>query len=121
MSDSTPLSRELSSSRPDTRTQTRYGSRASSRPPRNSRNSSRVSVAYAPSPETLILPDGPIGEQATELLHELVHPQHRQEEGPLFEDNSGDGDGDDGDSESDASSVELRKTLPWYKRPSPMW
>ena len=98
---------------PATRASSRsgYASRAPSRP-RVSRASSRASLAYLPQGgESLILEDGPIGEEATELLQDLVHP-HRH---VLIEDEEDDRD------ESDIASIEQRKRLPWYKRPSPWW
>ncbi|KAF9053131.1 major facilitator superfamily domain-containing protein [Panaeolus papilionaceus] len=52
--------------------------------------------------ENLILPDGPVDEQATELLHEFVHPHHDAHE-PATKTSDG-----------------VQK-LPWYKRPSPWW
>ena len=118
MPDSPSVSRELSPNRPQSRARA-YGSRASSRA-RYSRNSSRASLAYTPVPENLILPEGPIGEEAAELLHELVHPRHRDEEGALFGDRADDDQGSE-DGDSDTSSVLQRAKLPWYKRPSPLW
>lgn len=91
-----------------------YNSRAPSRP-RASRNSSRASVAYLPQGgESLIIPDGPIGEEATELLQEFVNPHHDRSHISEQEDGAG-------DNASDTASIEQRKKLPWYKRPSPLW
>ncbi|PPQ99088.1 hypothetical protein CVT24_009355 [Panaeolus cyanescens] len=53
------------------------------------------------SPENLILPDGPVDEQATELLQEFIHPHHISP-GPIK--SSGD-----------------KEKVPWWKRPSPWW
>ncbi|KAG6836783.1 hypothetical protein H0H93_003204 [Arthromyces matolae] len=61
---------------------------------------------YAPNPESLILPDGPVREETVELLEELVLPTPEQE----------------GDVDVDADyhlRREHHKTLPWYKTPSP--
>lgn len=119
---SQPVSRELSPSNPG-KTPSRYSSRAPSRP-RHSRNSSRASLAYTPIAEDLLLSDGPIGEETAELLHELVHPHHREEEGALFGGDVGghdDGDEEPQDDDSDASSLEWHSQLPWYKRPSSNW
>ena len=90
-------------------------SRAPSRP-RASRNSSRASVAYLPyGAESALLPEAPLDEEATELLQDLIHPHHDREH-TLVEES------EDEDAEaSDAESVEQRKKLPWYKRPSPIW
>lgn len=92
-----------------------YNSRAPSRP-RASRNSSRASIAYLPyGAESALLPEAPLGEEAAELLQDLIHP-HRNREHILLEES------EDEDAEaSDAESVEQRKKLPWYKRPSPVW
>ena len=93
-----------------------YNSRAPSRP-RASRNSSRASLAYLPQGgEDLILPDGPIGEGAAELLQEFVNPHHDRSY-TLVEDREDEAS----DDASDVASVEQRKKLPWYKRPSPLW
>lgn len=116
------FSRSTSPHRPPTAirnsSRTGFGSRAPSRP-RASRNSSRASLAYLPQGgESLLLPDGPIGEEATELLQEFVHP-HRSA-GHVLADDREDAAAED-DSASDAASVEQRKKLPWYRRPSPLW
>ncbi|KAJ7709720.1 major facilitator superfamily domain-containing protein [Mycena rosella] len=80
--------------------------------PPHSRASSRVSasrhtpgrsVSYAQS----FLPDGPVDEETVELLDELMHPQHGQEETLV----------DEEDAQHDAE----RQQLPWWKRPSPWW
>ena len=93
-------------------TRSGYGSRAPSRP-RISRASSRASLAYLPQGgEALILEDGPIGEEATELLQELVNPGR-----VLVEDDAE----ETGVTADDAASAEYRKSLPWYRRPSPWW
>ncbi|KAG6902244.1 hypothetical protein C0995_002616 [Termitomyces sp. Mi166 len=58
-----------------------------------------------PNPETLILPNGPVGEQATELLEEFVHSSQHEEEIDVDAD------------------YHLRrahhKNLAWYRTPSP--
>ncbi|KAI0093846.1 major facilitator superfamily domain-containing protein [Irpex rosettiformis] len=96
---------------------TRPSSRAPSRP-RNSRNSSRASLRYLPQDvESMAFPEGTVGAEATELLHEFVHPQHNQHE-PLF---GAEPHADGGEDEDDAASLEIRRKLPWYKRPSPYW
>lgn len=58
-----------------------------------------------------LLPDGPVSEETVQLIHELVHPHHDREETLV---NSED---------DDEETIELarRKSLPWYKRPSPLW
>ncbi|KAG6865399.1 hypothetical protein C0991_002893 [Blastosporella zonata] len=62
---------------------------------------------YVPNPESLILPDGPVGEQAAELLEEFVHPQHHGEEVDV-------------DADYHLRCVH-NINLPWWKRPSPWW
>ncbi|EKM55184.1 uncharacterized protein PHACADRAFT_255634 [Phanerochaete carnosa HHB-10118-sp] len=81
-----------------------------------SRASSRASLAYLPGGgESLLLPDGPIGEEAAELLQEFVHPHHQDRTDDLV-------DADEGEAgDSDTASLERIKSLPWYKRPSPWW
>ena len=97
---------------------TRSSSPAPSRP-RNSRNSSRASLSYLPQDlESIALPEGTVGAETTELLHEFVHPHHNPHE-PLFGDNPHSDGGEDDD--SDAASLEMREKLPWYRRPSPYW
>lgn len=72
------------------------------------------SVPYVPQAESLILPDGAVGEEAAELLAEFVHPNHHQDEGTIgLED-------DDGNSDDKLANKKARK-LPWWKRPSPWW
>ncbi len=45
--------------------------------PHSSRNSSRHSVPYLPhGPDALLYPEGAVSEEAVELLHEFVHPNH---------------------------------------------
>lgn len=83
--------------------------------PRTSRNSSRAPAAYFGQPEDVVLPEGTLGEEATELLQEFVHPHHRD---TLVEEG---GTAEDDEVESIAASVEERKTLPWYRRPSALW
>lgn len=66
--------------------------------------SRRNSVLYAPQPEALVLPDGPITEPAAELLTEFVHHP-----GLITPDNH------------DETSTYTSGPLPWYKTPSPLW
>ena len=90
-----------------------YGSRAPSRP-RYSRASSRASLAYVPAGgESLLLPEGAIGEEATELLQEFVNPHHHHDRVDVDDDEVDDG--------SDTASLEHIKSLPWYRRPNPWW
>ena len=58
-------------------------------------------------PETLVLPEGPVGEDVAELLHEFVHPHHRTDETLI----------------GDVVQEEIGENakLPWWKRPSPWW
>ncbi|KAF5330575.1 hypothetical protein D9619_005275 [Psilocybe cf. subviscida] len=79
-----------------------------------SRDPSRPSVArntslpYVPmQPESLILPDGPVGEDDAELLDELVHRRRETQDTLVAED-------------EDSEQAKRRK-LPWWKRPSPWW
>lgn len=66
-----------------------------------------------PLTESLILPSGPVGEEAAELLGGLVRPQHPSEEELLQPINT---------SEDERENLlDYRKRLPWWKRPSPWW
>ncbi|KIK57642.1 hypothetical protein GYMLUDRAFT_45806 [Collybiopsis luxurians FD-317 M1] len=65
--------------------------------------------------ENLILPDAPISQEETQLIHNLVHPHHGRDE-TLVEESHSDGEDEDGDIERRRQS-----RLPWYKKPSPMW
>jgi len=81
--------------------------------PRNSRTPSVASIPYLPQAESLILPDGAVGEEATELLQDLVYPRREtlideeEEDSPT-------------DNETDNEHA-TRINLPWWKRPSPLW
>lgn len=59
-----------------------------------------------PNPETLILPDGPVGEQAAELLEEFIHASQHEEI--------------DVDADYHLRRA-YHKHLPWYRTPSPWW
>ncbi|KAF8212040.1 major facilitator superfamily domain-containing protein [Mycena galopus ATCC 62051] len=78
-----------------------------------SRSSSRVSARHQPSRSVsyaqTVLPDGPVDEETVELLSELVHPHHEQDQTLV----------DDLDADSQADRE--RDQLPWWKRPSPLW
>ena len=78
-----------------------------------SRSSSRVSARHQPGRSISYiesaLPDGPVDEETVELLNELVHPHHEQDD-TLIDDIQD-------DSEPDLE----RQQLPWWKRPSPLW
>ncbi|KDR73680.1 hypothetical protein GALMADRAFT_251460 [Galerina marginata CBS 339.88] len=71
-----------------------------------SRISSSSSIPYVLRAESFILPDSPLGEEATELLTEFVHPRHRTTEETWLE---------------EEDDVDNRSKLPWWKRPSPWW
>ncbi|KAK7467283.1 hypothetical protein VKT23_004340 [Stygiomarasmius scandens] len=78
-----------------------------SRPPHGRASSNTPSIPARP--ESLVLVDGAVSEEATELLHEFVHPHHRQEE-TLYE------------PEPVPELVkEESQLVPWWKRPSPWW
>ncbi|KAJ3502515.1 hypothetical protein NLJ89_g8854 [Agrocybe chaxingu] len=62
-------------------------------------------------PESLILPDGPINEEESEILHGFAHPHHHEAEEALVESNE-----DESDDE-----LAQKSRLPWWKRPSPWW
>ncbi|KDR73681.1 hypothetical protein GALMADRAFT_251462 [Galerina marginata CBS 339.88] len=79
--------------------------------PRTSRNTTSSSVPYVPQAESLILPDGPVGQEATELLTEFVHPHHHTAEETLVGSSEGESDDD----------VDKKPKLPWWRRPSPWW
>ena len=116
MAHSRPPSKPPALSRPVSRSHSR---RAVSRP-RTSRNPSVVSVPYLPiGPTALIDPDGQIGDEAAELLHEFVHPHH-QADYTLVEDDEGE-EGDEDDGAFEQAILNWRSALPWWKRPSPWW
>lgn len=71
-----------------------------------SRSRSRTPV---PDIEALVLPDGTVSDETADLLHEFVHPSHHHEN--LFDEPTVAGDND----------LELRLSLPWWKRPSSLW
>lgn len=77
--------------------------------PRNSRDPSAASISQV---QSLILPDGTVGEEATQLLQDFVHPRDDVEETLLEEDEV---DHTISDDERD------NRYLPWWKRPSPLW
>src|SRR5882757_2632875 len=87
---------------------------------RPSRSTSTVSSrsAYIPRHEGLILPGVPVGEQATEILHDIVHP-HEQTEHTLVDQHESFHLNPE-DEEHD-EEVTAWKALPWWKRPSPYW
>ncbi|KAJ6502368.1 major facilitator superfamily domain-containing protein [Mycena sanguinolenta] len=78
-----------------------------------SRASSRVSARHQPgrsiSYAQSALPDGPVDPETVDLLNELVHPHHEQDD-TLIDDIQD-------DSEPDLE----RQQLPWWRRPSPLW
>ena len=76
---------------------------------------SRSATLYVPQPESLILPDGPVGSEATELLNEFVHPNRHGTEDTLVESYNNEGASDD------EGKVDKKFKLPWWKRPSPWW
>ncbi|KAF8969597.1 major facilitator superfamily domain-containing protein [Flammula alnicola] len=87
--------------------------RDSSRP--TSRNTTSSQVLYVPQAESLILPDGPVGEEAAELLNEFVHPhRHGTEETLVGLEEASKGTSDDND-------LDKKRKAPWWKRPSPWW
>jgi hypothetical protein len=75
---------------------------------------------YIPQSEGLLLPGGPVGEQAAETLHEMVHPDERTERTLIDIDEDGSFHIDLEDEEHD-KEVTAWKALPWWKRPSPYW
>ena len=103
--------------------------------PRSSRNSSVNSVPYLPlGPEALIFPEGPVSEEAVELLQDFVHPYRRglgrerstgeavvgRQEQDGREAQAGSPEGQ-GSSNNDGEEDEDLKQRPWYKRASPWW
>lgn len=84
--------------------------------PRSTKNvTSRSLTPYVPQPESLILPDGPVGEEATELLNEFVHPNRPGTEDTLVVSDDNEGASDD------EGKVDKGFRLPWWRRPSPLW
>ncbi|KAG2019931.1 hypothetical protein CC2G_005324 [Coprinopsis cinerea AmutBmut pab1-1] len=63
---------------------------------------------YVTQANSLILPDGPVNEEAAELLEEFVGTHHHEGAG-LIGDEADDGEHDEW------------KDVPWWKRPSPLW
>ncbi|KZT09660.1 MFS general substrate transporter [Laetiporus sulphureus 93-53] len=100
-------------------------SRSRSRRPRASRNSSLVSVPYLPdNPDALVNPDGQIGDEAAELLHEFVHPHRHDSDETLTADEEPREEADgslENDDLLEEAVLEWRQSLPWWKRPSPWW
>ena len=64
---------------------------------------------YLPQPESLVLPEGAISEEAAELLNEFVHGHGTEPTLASSADPAG----------SDQIDKNARK--PWWKRPSPLW
>ncbi|KAH8116885.1 MFS general substrate transporter [Phellopilus nigrolimitatus] len=95
---------------------------------RRSHHASSSSVPYlSQGPDALLLPEGPVTEEAVELLHEFVHPRHRDKhradpDGTLVEETvesaEEESGGEDVGEEEDREALKL---LPWYRRPSPLW
>lgn len=78
---------------------------------RESGRGTPVGQPYVGQAEELILPDGVVGEETTELLQEFVHPQHRAcatDDTLVVE-------------MSEEEEQAKMKNLPWWKRPSPWW
>ncbi|PCH37836.1 MFS general substrate transporter [Wolfiporia cocos MD-104 SS10] len=112
---------------------TQGGVRSSSRRPasrqRGSRNPSLASLARVPEgPAALINPEGQLSNETAELLHEFVHPHRHESEDTLIqeeveevaEEGTPEFDGSsDGDNEEAAAA--WRESLPWWRRPSPIW
>lgn len=108
-------------------------SRASSRlrpshsRPHHSRHSSAASGAYLPyNPDSLIHPEGQIGESEADLLHDLVHPNHprtrfRDSEDTLEEDDEQLGSPNTPEDLEEEEDYEQMMQRPWYHRPSAWW
>ncbi|THG99442.1 hypothetical protein EW145_g7263 [Phellinidium pouzarii] len=81
-----------------------------------SRSRSRPPPYLSQGQDALLLPQDSITEEAVELLHEFVHPHHRNDiqvaEDLLLE---------EGSSPDDDEDWEAMQKRPWYKRPSPWW
>ncbi|KAI0957937.1 hypothetical protein AcW1_006164 [Taiwanofungus camphoratus] len=120
-----PGSREHSALRPAAGSRSASRRRPVSRS-RHSRNTSASSVLFLPAgPEALINPDGPIDDEVVELLNEFVHPHRHDLDQTLVEeepevDVEAVGAPADED-EQGGPTLESRQTLPWWKRPSPLW
>jgi len=80
-----------------------------------SRRTEPSSVPYVPQAESLILPDGVVGEEVAELLTEFDHPNHHQDENTIIGLEDDVGNSDDRLADNEAEKV------PWWKRPSPWW
>lgn len=103
----------------NTPSQSHYNLHGPSSRPHHSSDSAREPLSYATVPENLVFPEAPISEETVELLDELVHPHHHEEEDVLFGRHNSVGEQLEDD--DDISSPEVRERLPWYKRPSPIW
>lgn len=78
---------------------------------RSSQDPPASSVSYLSQIESLILPDGPLGEETAELLQDFVHPHRHDTEDTLVENSVEDTDGERA----------ARNRLPRWKRPAPWW
>lgn len=77
-------------------------------------------MPYLPGgPEDLIIPEGPVGEEATELLQGFVHPHHHADY-TLVEDEEDEEPPNEADALA-AQALEERRGMVWWKRPSPYW
>jgi len=83
--------------------------------PRATENITSSLSPYVPEAREVILSNGPVGEEVSELLDEFVHPHRHGTEETLFELNGNEGASDD------EGKVSKKVKLPWWKRPSPWW
>ncbi|KAL0946702.1 hypothetical protein HGRIS_012889 [Hohenbuehelia grisea] len=83
--------------------------------PHGSRNTTASSIPIVQQAESLILSDGPVGEEAAELLTDFV--RHHADETLVADDEESmlEADADDGDDTDEWAGK------PWWKRPSPYW
>lgn len=86
-------------------------------PSRSATTDSHLSLIS--QPESLILPDGPIGVEAAELLEEFVNP-HQQSRGHGLETTLVVTDEPTGLEQEDLD-LDKGPDISWWKRPSPWW
>lgn len=83
-----------------------------SRPSASRATTSSNPVPYLPQPESLVLPEGAVSEQAAELLNEFVHGHGAEPILASSADPTGNSVGD---------QIDKNDRRPWWKRPSPLW
>ena len=79
-------------------------------------------VPYLPqSSDVHINPDSPVSEQAADLIHEFVHPHHRQHSRENLLETEEELDDTDSDAPIIAKELEEMQSRVWWRRPSALW